>query len=221
MTVSTPTKSTRAAMSGASAPLGATVRPGDVNFSVFSKHAATTTIPIVFTVAGDPVQIGLVASLARPGGNVTGATQFALEVTPKALELAHELVPTATVIAALVNPTNPFAETLLRDLQEAARILGVQLHFLHASTDRDFDTVSASLAQLRVGVRTRVRPPRVVQRFRTRPRGSGPRPGRRRPASRWWPLTCRSRPSAMWRSPATSFVGYRPSGITDRNGDFS
>jgi putative ABC transport system substrate-binding protein len=82
--------------------------------------AATRTIPIVFTVASDPVQIGLVASLARPGGNVTGATQFALEVTPKALELAHELVPTATVIAVLVNPTNPFAETLLKDLQEAA-----------------------------------------------------------------------------------------------------
>jgi putative ABC transport system substrate-binding protein len=117
-----------------------------------AAKAATTTIPIVFTAANDPVQMGLVATLSRPGGNVTGATQLGVEITPKQLELAHELVPTATVIAVLVNPTNPYAETLLRDLQAAARILGVQLHFLHASTDRDFDAVSASLAQLRVGV---------------------------------------------------------------------
>jgi putative ABC transport system substrate-binding protein len=117
-----------------------------------AAKAATTTIPIVFTTANDPVQMGLVASLSRPGGNVTGTTQLGVEITPKLLELAHELVPTATVIAVLVNPTNPYAETLLREFQVAARTLGVQLHFLHASTDRDFDTVSASLAQLRVGV---------------------------------------------------------------------
>jgi putative ABC transport system substrate-binding protein len=115
-----------------------------------AAKAATTTIPIVFTVARDPVQIGLVASLARPGANVTGATQLGLEVAPKQLELAHELVP--TIIAVLVNPTSPYAETLLRDLQAAAQILGVQLHFLHASADRDFDAVSASLAQLRARV---------------------------------------------------------------------
>jgi putative ABC transport system substrate-binding protein len=113
--------------------------------------AATTTIPIVFTIASDPVQIGLVASLARPGGNVTGATQLGVELVPKQLELAHELVPTATVIAALVTPNNPNAETLSRDLQAAARILGVQLHVLHASTERDFDTVFATLVQLRTG----------------------------------------------------------------------
>ena len=117
-----------------------------------AAKAATNTIPIVFTTANDPVQIGLVASLSRPGGNVTGTTQLGVEITPKLLELAHELVPTATVFAVLVNPTNPYAETLLREFQVAARTLGVQLHFLHASTDRDFDTVSASLAQLRVGV---------------------------------------------------------------------
>ena len=117
-----------------------------------AAKAATTTIPIVFTTANDPVQMGLVASLSRPGGNVTGTTQLGVEITPKLLELAHELVPTATVFAVLVNPTNPYAETLLREFQVAARTLGVQLHFLHASTDRDFDTVSASLAQLRVGV---------------------------------------------------------------------
>src|SRR5438552_15852874 len=87
--------------------------------------AAITTIPIVFTTASDPVQIGLVASLSRPGGNVTGATQLHVEVMPKRLELAHELVPTATTIAFLVNPTNPNTETILRDLQAAACILGV------------------------------------------------------------------------------------------------
>jgi putative ABC transport system substrate-binding protein len=113
--------------------------------------AATTTIPIVFTTSSDPVQIGLVASLNRPGGNITGVTQLNVEVAPKRLELAHELVPTATLIAVLVNPSNPNTEPQLRDLQAAARILGVRLHVLHASTERDFDTVFASLAQLRAG----------------------------------------------------------------------
>ena len=118
---------------------------------VQAVKAAITTIPIVFTTASDPVQIGLVASLSRPGGNVTGVTQLYVEVMPKRLELAHELVPTATIIAALVNPTHPNAETIARDLQAAARILGVQLHVLHASTERDLDTVFATLAQLRAG----------------------------------------------------------------------
>ena len=118
---------------------------------VQAVKAAITTIPIVFTTGSDPVQIGLVASLSRPGGNVTGVTQLYVEVMPKRLELAHELVPTATIIAALVNPTNPNTETILRDLQAAARILGVQLHVLHASTERDLDTVFATLAQLRAG----------------------------------------------------------------------
>jgi putative ABC transport system substrate-binding protein len=112
---------------------------------------ATTTIPIVFTAAIDPVKIGLVASLSRPGGNVTGVTTTASEVTPKRLELAHQLVPMATIIAVLVNPTYPNAETELRDLQAAARILGVQLHVLHASAERDFDTVFPTLVQLRAG----------------------------------------------------------------------
>jgi putative ABC transport system substrate-binding protein len=116
-----------------------------------AAKAATKTIPIVFTIAGDPVQAGLVASLARPGGNVTGATQLDLQIAPKLLELTHELVPAATVIAVLVNPTNPHTEDLVRDLQAAARILGVQLHILHASAERDFDTVFASLDQLRAG----------------------------------------------------------------------
>jgi putative ABC transport system substrate-binding protein len=113
--------------------------------------AAITTVPIVFTTASDPVKIGLVASLSRPGGNVTGVTQLHEEVAPKRLELAHQLVPMATIIAVLVNPTYPNAETELRGLQAAARALGLQLHALHASTERDFDTVFATLAQLRPG----------------------------------------------------------------------
>src|SRR5215813_11014640 len=118
---------------------------------VQAVKAAIKTIPIVFTTASDPVQIGLVASLSRPGGNVTGVTQLYVEVMPKRLELARELVPTATLIAALVNPTHPNAESIARDLEAAARILGVQLHVLHASTERDLDTVFATLAQLRAG----------------------------------------------------------------------
>jgi putative ABC transport system substrate-binding protein len=118
---------------------------------VMAVKAATTTIPIVFTAATDPVKIGLVASLSRPGGNITGVTQLNAEVASKRLELAHELVPAATVIAVLVNPTNPDTEALVRDLQAAARTLGLQLHVLHASTERDFDTVFATLVQLRGG----------------------------------------------------------------------
>jgi putative ABC transport system substrate-binding protein len=116
-----------------------------------AAKAATTTIPIVFTTSTDPVQIGLVASLSRPGGNVTGATSLDLEVSPKRLELAHELVPTATTVAVLVNPTSPTFETVLQDLQAAARTLGRQLHVLHASTERDLDTAFATLVQLRTG----------------------------------------------------------------------
>jgi putative tryptophan/tyrosine transport system substrate-binding protein len=116
---------------------------------VHAVKAATTTIPIVFTTPSDPEQIGLVASLSRPGGNVTGVTQLSVQVMPKRLEVAHELVPTATKIAVLVNPNNPLTEALLRDLQAAARTLGLQLQVLHASTERDFDTVFTTLVQLR------------------------------------------------------------------------
>jgi putative tryptophan/tyrosine transport system substrate-binding protein len=118
---------------------------------VMAVKAATTTIPIVFTTATDPVEIGLVASLSRPGGNITGVTQLNVEVAPKRLEFAHELVPAATVIAVLVNPTAYSTERELRDLQASARILGVRLHILQASTERDFDTVFATLVQLRAG----------------------------------------------------------------------
>jgi putative ABC transport system substrate-binding protein len=119
---------------------------------VSALKAAITTTPIVFTTAGDPVQLGLVASMSRPGGNVTGATMLAVELVPKRLELAHELVPTASVVAALINPANPStAEPQSRDLLAAARTLGLQLHVVHASTERDFDTVFANLARLRPG----------------------------------------------------------------------
>jgi putative ABC transport system substrate-binding protein len=119
--------------------------------AALAAKAATATIPIVFTTISDPVQIGLVASLSRPGGNVTGVTQLNVEVGPKLLELLHEVVPTATIMALLVNPGNPNAETTKRDLQAAARTLGLQLHVLNASNEGDFDAVFARLRQLRAG----------------------------------------------------------------------
>jgi putative ABC transport system substrate-binding protein len=119
--------------------------------AAMAAKAATATTPIVFTTISDPVQIGLVASLSRPGGNITGATFLNVEVGPKLLELLHEAIPTATTVAALVNPTNPNADTLSRSLQDAARTLGLQLHVLNVSTDRDIDTAFATLVQLRVG----------------------------------------------------------------------
>ena len=112
--------------------------------------AAATTIPIVFTTADDPVRLGLVTSLNRPGGNVTGATQATVEVAPKQLQLLHELVPTARVVALLVNPAHPtLAESNTKALQAAARTLGLDLHVLNASTEAEFDGVFAKLIQLR------------------------------------------------------------------------
>jgi putative ABC transport system substrate-binding protein len=121
------------------------------NPAALPAKAATTTIPIVFTIGFDPVAAGLVASLNRPGGNLTGVTSLNLELGLKRLELMHELVPAASIMAFLVNPTSPSADTQLRDLQAAARTMGRQLHVLHASAERDFDTVFASLIQLHAG----------------------------------------------------------------------
>ena len=123
--------------------------PGSTPGALAAK-AATATIPIVFSVGIDPVASGLVASLAQPGGNITGVTNLNTELGPKRLELLRELMPTANIMALLVNTTSPLiAETASRDLQSAARTLGLQLHILNASTERDFDTVFATMVQLR------------------------------------------------------------------------
>jgi len=111
--------------------------------------AATTTIPIVFVTGSDPIEQGLVTSMNRPGGNLTGATTLAVEMGQKRLELLRELVPAATLIGVLLNPTGPNLKAVSRDLQTASRIAGLPIHVLHASTERDFDTVFATLAQVR------------------------------------------------------------------------
>src|SRR5262249_44128941 len=117
-----------------------------------AAKAATTTIPIVFEIADDPVRLGLVASLDRPGGNITGIGNLNIEIVPKRVQLLHELVPTPRVFALLVNPTNStVAETQSREALSAANALGLELHILNASADRDFDAVFASLIQLRAG----------------------------------------------------------------------
>jgi len=120
--------------------------------AALAAKAATTTIPIVFELGTDPVRLGLVASFSRPGGNVTGATQANLEAAPKQLELLHGLVPTASVMALLVNPANaPVTETTVREVPAAARAFGLELHVLNASNEDDFDAVFAKLIQLRAG----------------------------------------------------------------------
>jgi putative ABC transport system substrate-binding protein len=117
-----------------------------------AAKAATTTIPIVFEMASDPVRVGLVAHLNRPGGNATGVTNTNLEIVPKRLQLLHELVPTASAVALLANPANPaLAEAYTRLSQATARTLGLELHILNASNERDLDGVFAKLIQLRAG----------------------------------------------------------------------
>jgi ABC-type uncharacterized transport system substrate-binding protein len=121
--------------------------------AALAAKAATTTIPIVFELGTDPVRLGLVASFSRPGGNVTGAIQLNLQIVPKQLQLLHELLPAVSVMALLVDPTNPaVAETNTREVQAAARALGLELHVLNASNEDDFDAVFAKLIQLRAGV---------------------------------------------------------------------
>jgi putative ABC transport system substrate-binding protein len=120
--------------------------------AALAAKAATTTIPIVFEMGGDPVQLGLVPSLNRPGGNVTGVTQSNQTMAAKRLQLLHELLPATRVMALLVNPAYPtVAETDTKEVQAAARTLGLELHVLNASTERDFDGVFAKLIQLRAG----------------------------------------------------------------------
>jgi len=118
--------------------------------AAIAAKAATATIPIVFSVAEDPVKLGLVASLARPGGNATGVNFFFAEVVAKRLALLHELVPRAVRVAVLLNPANgPAAETTLRDVQDAARAIGLQIQIFNASTSREIDAAFVSLARER------------------------------------------------------------------------
>ena len=120
--------------------------------AALAAKAATTTIPVIFFTGGDPVEIGLVTSLNRPSGNVTGVTDMNVEVGSKRLELLRELVPATTVVALLVNPANPTrAETVSRDLQAATGVVGVKLHVLRASSDGDLEGVFARASQLKAG----------------------------------------------------------------------
>jgi putative ABC transport system substrate-binding protein len=120
--------------------------------AALAAKAATTTIPIVFEMGGDPVQLGLVPSLNRPGGNVTGVTHTNQQLAPKRVQLLQELVPTASVMALLVDPAYPtVAEINTKDVQAAARTLGLELHVLSANTEGDFDGVFTKLIQFRAG----------------------------------------------------------------------
>ena len=120
--------------------------------AALAAKAATTTIPIIFELGSDPVQLGLVASLSRPGGNVTGVTSSNIEFAPKRLELLHELLPTARVMALLVDPTDPTnAKTTVSEVSAAAHTFGLQLHVLNASNESDFTEVFAKLIQLGAG----------------------------------------------------------------------
>jgi putative ABC transport system substrate-binding protein len=133
-------------------PVNVIVCAGSTAAAIAAK-AASTTVPIVYYGGVDPVSMGLVASLSRPGGNLTGVTTLNVELAAKRLELLHELVPTAKIIAALINPTNVSVinETETRDLQAAARALGLTLHVLYASSEQEIDTAFMTLVQLRAG----------------------------------------------------------------------
>jgi putative ABC transport system substrate-binding protein len=119
--------------------------------AALAAKAATPSIPIVFETAGDPIKLGLVDSLNRPGRNVTGVTQLNSELVSKRLGLLHDLIPTATIIGLLLNPNDPRAETQSGDMQEAAHALGLQIHIVNASTEGEIDSAFATLARLRAG----------------------------------------------------------------------
>ena len=119
--------------------------------SALAAKSVTTSIPIVFETGADPVQIGLVASLNRPGGNITGVTNFSAELGAKRLGLLRELVPSVTALAILVNPNRPGGDAQLAQEQEAARALGLSVHIFNATSERDFDTVFQNLVELKAG----------------------------------------------------------------------
>ena len=123
------------------------VTPGPA--STFAAMAATSTVPIVFVTGVDPVQLGLVASLNRPGGNVTGYSVFRLETDAKRLEVLHELLPATASVGFLQDPRTPIAELDTRELLEAASAIGVEIQMLHAATEGEIDSAFASLAQAR------------------------------------------------------------------------
>jgi putative tryptophan/tyrosine transport system substrate-binding protein len=119
--------------------------------AALAAKGATATIPIVFETAGDPVKLGLVASLNRPGRNITGVTQLSSELVSKRLGLLHDLIPAARIIGFLVNPADPRTESQTEEMQEAAHSLGLQLHVLNASSDEEIDRAFARLPELRPG----------------------------------------------------------------------
>jgi putative tryptophan/tyrosine transport system substrate-binding protein len=129
----------------------AVIVAGGGNVSALAAKAATSTIPIIFTAASDPVKAGLVASLNRPGGNVTGIAALTAEMDAKRLELLHEMVPKTAKIGALVNPNRPDSDAQVRDAQTAAQMIGQQLVVLRAGTERDLDNVFSTLVEQRVG----------------------------------------------------------------------
>jgi putative tryptophan/tyrosine transport system substrate-binding protein len=126
------------------------VAPGGAP-AALAARSVTRTIPIVFEMGADPVGIGLVETLQRPGANLTGVTSLNVQVTPKRLEILHEVVPTADTIAVVLNPTSPTTTSQLKSLQAAADALGVRIHALYASNLSDIDTLSATLTELRPG----------------------------------------------------------------------
>jgi putative tryptophan/tyrosine transport system substrate-binding protein len=121
------------------------------NAAALAAKAVTTTIPVVFAIGGDPVKLGLVESLNRPGGNITGVSFFLTQLESKRLGLLHELVPPATEIAVLINPTQPVASDQVNEVKEAARALGLNVHIVHAASESDLEPAFATCAQLRAG----------------------------------------------------------------------
>jgi putative tryptophan/tyrosine transport system substrate-binding protein len=119
--------------------------------ATLAAKAATTTIPIVFEMGGDPIRFGVVASLSQPGGNITGVTQLSVVVARKRLELLHELIPTAKAIGLMADPTDPVSEKMTGDLQAVASTLALKLHVLDVSGARDFAPAFDKLTQLRIG----------------------------------------------------------------------